>query len=136
MEGNLSEDQMIKRAFVFSDMEFDEACGRYNYCDYDYDMEEIDESQKASQKWETDYQVIRRKFQEKGYRKVPEIVFWNLRNSSATPVMTTENGVALVSSFLKNPLTLFLEGGGILIPEDVMELAISGEDYKKLVLFD
>ena len=118
---------MIKRAFVFSDMEFDEACGRYNYCDYDYDMEEIDESQKASQK---------RKFREKGYRKVPEIVFWNLRNSSATPVMATENGVALVSGFSKNLLTLFLEGGGILIPQDVMEFAISDEDYKKLVLFD
>ncbi|KAJ9700658.1 hypothetical protein PVL29_006123 [Vitis rotundifolia] len=33
VEGNLSEDQMIKRVFVFSDMEFDEACGRYNHCE-------------------------------------------------------------------------------------------------------
>ncbi|KAJ9700655.1 hypothetical protein PVL29_006120 [Vitis rotundifolia] len=109
VEGNLSEDQMIKRVFVFSDMEFDEACGSYNYYEYDYDMEEIDESQKASQKWETDYEVIQRKFQDKGYGKVPEI---------------------------KNLLTLFLEGGGILTRQDVMDFAISGEDYKKLVLFD
>ena len=123
----MSEDQMIKRVFVFSDMEFDEACGRYNYCDYDYDMEEIDESQKASQK---------RKFREKGYRKVPEIVFWNLRNSSATPVMATENGVALVSGFSKNLLDLVFGRRWNSDPSGCDGISHSGEDYKKLVLFD
>lgn len=137
VEGNLSEDQMIKRIFVFSDMEFDEACGRDNYLDdTDSGTEEDDESNKASHKWKTDYEVIQRKFQEKGYRKAPEIVFWNLRNSSSTPVKATEKGVALVSGFSKNLLTLFIEEGGIVSPGQVMELAISGEEYEKLVLFD
>ncbi|RVW26275.1 Uncharacterized protein L728 [Vitis vinifera] len=110
VEGNLSEDQMIKR--------------------------EIDESQKASQKWETDYEVIQRKFQDKGYGKVPEIVFWNLRNSSETPVMATENGVALVSGFSKNLLDLVFGRRWNSDPSGCDGISHSGEDYKKLVLFD
>lgn len=130
---NLPEEKMIKRVFVFSDMEFDVA---------------------SVSPWETDYMVIQRKFREKGYRSVPEIVFWNLRDSSATPVTATQNGVALVSGFSKNLLTLFLEEGGNIKtedvrnlsgedvkaessnPETVMESAISGELYQKLVVHD
>lgn len=115
VEGNLSEDKMLKRVFVFSDMEFDQA---------------------SENAWETDYQAIQRKFAEKGYKNVPEIVFWNLRDSRSTPVLEKQSGVALVSGFSKNLLTMFLEGGGIVNPVDVMELAISGEEYQKLVVFD
>ena len=72
VEGKLSEEQLIKRVFVFSDMEFDQACFR----------------EVANQNnWETDYQVIQRKFRKKGYNKVLEIAFWNLRDSSSTPVV-------------------------------------------------
>ncbi|OIT32557.1 PREDICTED: uncharacterized protein LOC109207172 [Nicotiana attenuata] len=115
VEGKLSEDQMIKRLFVFSDMEFDQA---------------------SENAWETDYQAIQRKFVEKGYKNVPEIVFWNLRDSRSTPVLEKQSGVALVSGFSKNLLTMFLEAGGIVNPVDVMELAISGDEYKKLVVYD
>ncbi|KAK3041335.1 hypothetical protein RJ639_002316 [Escallonia herrerae] len=66
VDWNLNEDQMIKRVFVFSDMEFDQA-SRHGY-------------RKVRPKgWETDYEVIQRKFKEKGYSNVPKIVFWNLR---------------------------------------------------------
>jgi len=116
VEDNLTEDQLINRVFVFSDMEFDEAYG-------------LDS-------WETDYQVIQRKFRENGYNRVPEIVFWNLRNSSSTPVVASQNGVALVSGFSKNMLTVFMEKGGIVSPEGVMGLAIAGEEYRKLVVHD
>ncbi|PWA73307.1 hypothetical protein CTI12_AA244510 [Artemisia annua] len=112
----LSGDEMIKRVFVFSDMEFDQA---------------------SANPWETDYQVIKRKFAEKGYGgAVPEIVFWNLRDSRATPVAGKENGVALVSGFSKNLMTLFMEDIGNMNPEGVMDLAISGEQYNKLVVLD
>ncbi|KAL3501041.1 hypothetical protein ACH5RR_035490 [Cinchona calisaya] len=113
--GNLSEDQMIKRLFVFSDMEFDQA---------------------SLSPWETDYEAICRKFNENGYTSVPEIVFWNLRDSQATPVPSHQKGVALVSGFSKNLLKLFLEKGGVLTPEDTMELAIAGKEYSKLVVVD
>ncbi|KAH0738954.1 hypothetical protein KY290_037659 [Solanum tuberosum] len=89
MKGSLSEEQMIKRLFVFSDMEFDVA---------------------STRPWETDY--------------------------SATPVPSNEKGVALVSGYSKNLVSLFLEEGGILSPESVMMQAISGEEYEKLVVFD
>ncbi|KAK2969553.1 hypothetical protein RJ640_023905 [Escallonia rubra] len=57
-EGELSEDQMIKRVFVFSDVEFDVA---------------------SQNPWETDYQAIQRKFGEKGYQSVSEIVIQEAR---------------------------------------------------------
>ncbi|KAE9615249.1 hypothetical protein Lal_00048348 [Lupinus albus] len=116
LNGKLKEDQMVKRVFVFSDMEFDVA---------------------SVNPWETDYQAITRKFNEKGYGSaVPQIVFWNLRDSKATPVPATQKGVALVSGFSKNLLTLFLDNEGDLYPEDAMEAAISGPEYQKLVVMD
>ncbi|XP_043716160.1 uncharacterized protein LOC122664422 [Telopea speciosissima] len=115
LEGKLKEEQMIKRVFVFSDMEFDQA---------------------SVNNWETDYEAILRKFKESGYASVPEIVFWNLRDSRATPVPSNQSGVAMVSGFSKNLVTLFLEGDGVVNPNSVMELAISGEEYQKLVVLD
>ncbi|PHT65227.1 hypothetical protein T459_29652 [Capsicum annuum] len=115
VRGNLREEQMIKRLFVFSDMDFDQA---------------------SASPWDTDYQVIRRKFKRKGYNRVPEIVFWNLRNSRATPVPSKQQGVALESGFSKNLVTSFLEEGEILSPEAVMMQAISGDEYQKLVVFE
>ncbi|KAF5452691.1 hypothetical protein F2P56_027660, partial [Juglans regia] len=125
VDGNLTEEQLIKRVIVFSDMEFDSACGYH--CGEEFE---------GMRGWETDYEVIQRKFRNKGYNRVPEIVFWNLRDSSSTPVVARQSGVALVSGFSKNLLTIFLEGGGIVNPEDVMGIAISGEEYKKLVVYD
>uniref|UniRef100_A0A0A0L2K6 Uncharacterized protein n=1 Tax=Cucumis sativus TaxID=3659 RepID=A0A0A0L2K6_CUCSA len=116
VDGKLKEEQMIKRVFVFSDMEFDQA---------------------SQTSWETDYQVIVRKFTEKGYGSaVPQIVFWNLRDSRATPVPSNEKGVALVSGYSKNLMNLFLDGDGVIQPEAVMEKAISGNEYQKLVVLD
>ncbi|OMO53838.1 hypothetical protein CCACVL1_28308 [Corchorus capsularis] len=166
VEGKLSEDQLIKRIFVFSDMEFDEANASrsmYGY-DSDEDEEDVDDfnsdsnedeenvddfdwdvrykkmeekrKEREKKRWETDYEVIQRKYRECGYNRVPEIVFWNLRNSSSTPVVANQNGVAMVSGFSKNLLTLFLEEGGIVNPEQVMGLAIAGEEYKKLAVYD
>ncbi|KAL2944832.1 hypothetical protein RDABS01_033179 [Bienertia sinuspersici] len=117
VEGKLAKEHMIKRVFVFSDMEFD----------------------KASQRpWETDYMVIKRKFEEKGYGDaVPEIVFWNLRYSKSIPVVKDQKGVALVSGYSKNMMKLFLDGKhNELNPEAVMEAAISGDEYNKLVVLD
>ncbi|KAI3865946.1 hypothetical protein MKX03_036805 [Papaver bracteatum] len=147
VEGKLKEDQMIKRLFVFSDMEFDEATGKTknkNDTSQTYydpknrfwmlpDADEVPEDQ-----WETDYKVIQKKFREKGYINVPEIVFWNLRDSRSTPVLGHQKGVALVSGFSKNSLKLFLEGSDLseITPVGIMEKAISGEEYNKLVVVD
>lgn len=117
VQGSLPADGMVRRVFVFSDMEFDQA---------------------SPNPWETDYAAIRRKFEESGYGEaVPEVVFWNLRGTSrSTPVISTQKGVALVSGFSKNMVKLFLEGDGQLSPREVMDSAISGREYEKLVLYD
>ncbi|KAF9624516.1 hypothetical protein IFM89_011629 [Coptis chinensis] len=92
---------------------------------------------KTQNAWETDYEAIIRKFSEQGYGSVvPDIVFWNLRDSRSTPVAATQKGAALVSGYSKNLLTLFLGDDGQLNPELIMESAISGEEYKKLAVFD
>ncbi|CAL5071950.1 unnamed protein product [Urochloa decumbens] len=116
VDARLPKDKMITTVFVFSDMEFDEA---------------------SAQPWETDYQVICRKFKDAGYGDaVPQIVFWNLRDSLSVPVTSTQPGVALVSGFSKNFVKLFLENDGVVSPEAVMAAAISGAEYQKLAVFD
>ncbi|XP_059650874.1 uncharacterized protein LOC132297076 [Cornus florida] len=184
VKGKLSDEQMIEKIFVFSDMEFDQASnhhsgygysgseylsysasysegsesasysegsesGSYSSDDLDSEIEKNRRHQRRStlienkkkkarpKGWETDYEVIQRKFREKGFNKVPEIVFWNLRHSSATPVTAKQSGVALVSGFSKNMVTMFLEeDDGVVNPEAVMEKAISGELYQKLLAYD
>uniref|UniRef100_A0A0D9WSQ3 TROVE domain-containing protein n=1 Tax=Leersia perrieri TaxID=77586 RepID=A0A0D9WSQ3_9ORYZ len=117
VSGNLPPERMVKKVFVFSDMEFDQA---------------------SSRPWETDYEAITRKFTEAGYGDaIPEIVFWNLRDTGSVPVTTGQKGVALVSGFSKNMVKLFLKGGhDTLTPRAAMERAISGKEYEKLVVFD
>ncbi|XVF28615.1 hypothetical protein REPUB_Repub15cG0045300 [Reevesia pubescens] len=176
IDGKLKEDQMIKRIFVFSGMEFNEASrqnynhnisnysngktsGYYNpfsysdtYSEEDYmlllgdeddwyaicerEVKVEEKQRKFSEKsWESMYEGIQRKFQDNGL-KMPEIVFWNLKNSAAMPVPSNQGGVALVSGFSKNLMELFLDNGGIIDPVTLMEQAISGELYQKLSLYD
>jgi hypothetical protein len=107
---------MVKRVIVFNDMEFDVA---------------------SLNPWETDYEAITRKFTEAGYGKmIPEIVFWNLRNSMSVPVTSGEKGVALVSVCSKNLVKLFLNSDGIVSPRDVMDQAMSGREYQELTVYD
>ena len=87
--------------------------------------------------WETDYEAITRKFTEAGYGEaIPEIVYWNLRDSKSVPVTAGEKGVALVSGFSKNMVKIFLDNDGILSPRAIMEKAISGREYQELVIYD
>ncbi|XP_074291017.1 uncharacterized protein LOC141617761 [Silene latifolia] len=116
IKAKIPEEQMVRRLFVFSDMEFDEASTNTN--------------------WESDYMVIQRKFKAAGFENVPEIVFWNLRHSRSTPVPSNQPGVALVSGYSKNLMTLFLEGGGVINPEAVMLEAIGKPEYDALVVYD
>ena len=67
---------------------------------------------------------------------MPEIVFWNLRDSEATPIPSDQGGVALVSGFSKNLVKLFLENDGIINPMTVMHQAITRKMYEKLVVYD
>jgi hypothetical protein len=126
-EARLPAEKMIRTVFVYSDMEFDEASGRGYYNGQAY----------GSGSWDTDYKVICRKFKDAGYGDaVPQVVFWNLRDSKSTPVTSTQPGCAMVSGFSKNFLKIFLNNDGVVSPEAIMKEAIAGAEYQKLVVYD
>ncbi|KMU86927.1 hypothetical protein CIHG_04866 [Coccidioides immitis H538.4] len=89
-----SED-MVKRLFVFSDMQFDAA--RY-----------------SSDNWDTHHQIITKDFAAAGYEP-PELVYWNLNGSDIHNVPVTKDmpGTALVSGNSQAMLKVFLETGSM-----------------------
>uniref|UniRef100_A0A453T530 Uncharacterized protein n=1 Tax=Aegilops tauschii subsp. strangulata TaxID=200361 RepID=A0A453T530_AEGTS len=126
-EAQLPPEKMIRTVFVYSDMEFGEACGRGVYNGMPY----------GEGSWDTDYAAICRKFRDAGYGDaVPQVVFWNLRDSKSTPVTSTQPGAAMVSGFSKNVLKIFLQNDGVVNPEAIMTQAIAGDEYQKLQIYD
>lgn len=87
VERQLSQEQMPEVLFVFTDMEFDQA---FNNPD------------------KTNFQIVKEKFQSKGY-KLPCIVFWNLRGTKSTPVTMNEDGVLLLSGYSDKLLKLLFQ---------------------------
>ncbi len=97
VEAKLPKEEMIKRLFVFSDMQFDESY-----------RDSLGEGN-----WQTEHQKVVEAFHEAGY-DVPEIVYWNLAGGElAKPVTAAEEGVAIMSGFSPNMLKVFMEGGAI-----------------------
>ncbi|KAI9248204.1 hypothetical protein BDA99DRAFT_525105, partial [Phascolomyces articulosus] len=73
-ENNLKQEEMVKRLFVFSDMEFNEGFG--------------------ISKWETIYEQIKREYEEAGY-KMPELVWWNLAQARPYYAHVDESGAPI-----------------------------------------
>ena len=153
VENKLKQEDMVKRVFVFSDMQFDAAetgCyGSYN------SRSRSDGSAKT--RWSTSYGRIQEKFKKAGY-EMPQLVFWNLAggragyygniNSSVfggdptapKPVRADEVGAAIVSGYSQGMLKVFLENGsfGKSQEEEVIETVESeqqaaGEDSEIVV---
>ncbi|KAI9596876.1 hypothetical protein BDF19DRAFT_437062 [Syncephalis fuscata] len=121
---NLEPEHMVKRLFVFSDMEFNQACTG------------------GLSAFNTDYAVIVRKFTEAGY-EVPEMIFWNLRGSGrdadggSKPVTVNQKGVGMLSGFSGQMLKLFLENRiENMSPWNTLRAAIDIKKYEKLVVVD
>ncbi|KAH9038364.1 hypothetical protein EDB85DRAFT_1860689 [Lactarius pseudohatsudake] len=86
-------EDMVKRLFVFSDMQFDAA-------------EPAKEDPGA---WVTNHDAIARAYEEAGY-DVPEIVYWNLAGELQTaPVEAEHKGVALMSGFSPAMMKVFMD---------------------------
>jgi hypothetical protein len=105
IENKLTQEQMVKRVFVFSDMQFDSA---QSHCS-------------ETSKWESSYEQIQRLYKEAGY-EMPELVFWNLAAGRAgvtgfgdptapKPVTAEEQGVAKVSGYSQGMLKVFMDKG-------------------------
>ncbi|TYJ58471.1 hypothetical protein B9479_000678 [Cryptococcus floricola] len=99
MREKLAPEKMVKKLFVFSDMQFDIA-GEASY-------------------GETEHQTMRRRFKEEGY-KIPELVYWNLASrekGTPKPAKSNVEGVTLFSGFSGALMKFFL--GEEAVDEDV-----------------
>lgn len=73
---NLKQEDMPKKMFIISDMQFDCACDG-----------------------KTNFELINEKYQKSGYVR-PQIIFWNVNGSSSDfPVSVCDNGTSLISGF-------------------------------------
>ncbi|KLU85417.1 hypothetical protein MAPG_04443 [Magnaporthiopsis poae ATCC 64411] len=108
VESKIKPEDMVKRVFVFSDMQFNEA--------------ESDQD-----RWSTSFERISKLYEAAGY-EMPELVFWNLAGGRAgvtgfgdptapKPVTADTEGTALVSGYSQGMLKVFLDGGGFEDPE-------------------
>ncbi|KAK4497459.1 hypothetical protein PRZ48_011910 [Zasmidium cellare] len=101
IENKLTQEDMVKKVFVFSDMQFD-GCG-------------------GGQRWTSSFERIQKKYKDAGY-EMPEIVFWNLAgghgDTAPKSVTATEEGTALVSGYSQGMLKVFLANGQFGDPEE------------------
>ncbi|KAI3322395.1 hypothetical protein HD806DRAFT_123753 [Xylariaceae sp. AK1471] len=109
IRNKLPQEDMVKRVFVFSDMQFDSA---------------------QSSNFSGSFERIKSKYADAGY-EMPELIFWNLAGGRAgygrgtggdptapKPVTSDETGTALVSGYSQGMLKVFLDNGSFDEPED------------------
>ncbi|KAM5347865.1 hypothetical protein ACJ41O_007689 [Fusarium nematophilum] len=124
VKNDLRQEDMVKRVFVFSDMQFDTAgYNRYG----------------SSQKWSTAFERVKAKYEKAGY-EMPELVFWNLAGGRAgytgaagdptapKPVTSEEDGTCLVSGYSQALLKVFLDGGSFEEEEDEEDAVVVSKD--------
>ncbi|KAG8855598.1 hypothetical protein FRB96_006792 [Tulasnella sp. 330] len=89
-------EDMVKRIFVFSDMQFDEA-------------RQVPGGRQGN-KWDPNHQQIVKMFEDADY-DMPEIVHWNLAGTASATGPITKNtpGVAIDSGFSSNLFKVFME---------------------------
>lgn len=110
----LKQSEMPKYLFIFSDMEFDQAC----------------------RPKETNYEEATRLFAEKGY-ELPTIVFWNLRPSHSIPVQKNERGTVLLSGYSAQQLSMLLKVNlDEITPTIFIDDILKMEKYANLVVVD
>ncbi|KAK5628753.1 hypothetical protein RRF57_004468 [Xylaria bambusicola] len=113
VRNKLSQDQMIKRVFVFSDMQFNSA----------------ESGAGSSDSFSSSYERIKASFAAAGY-EMPELIFWNLAGGRAgysegtngdliapKPVTSEEQGTTMVSGYSQGMLKVFLDNGSFDDPE-------------------
>lgn len=128
LKNKLKPEEMVKRVFVFSDMQFDSASPD-SFGGLVSRGARRGEGEPENSMWSTSYERIQGKFKDAGY-EMPELVFWNLaggragytgRGGDATapkPVTAAEAGTSLVSGYSQSMLKVFLDRGSFEEPEE------------------
>jgi hypothetical protein len=112
---DISQDEMVKRLYIVSDMEFDAATGSggYNY------VPTADE---------TLFQTIRNKFAKAGY-EMPALVFWNVNaRNKQFPMKMDERGFVNVSGFSPSIFKTLMTGE-FTTPYELMLGVLNSERY-------
>lgn len=96
-EHNIDDEDMPKKLFIYTDMQFDEA------------IAETDESERKSCGIETLYKTIVNMFKASDYTP-PKFIFWNLNSShkESFPVSCKTEGTAMISGFSEQLLKIFM----------------------------
>lgn len=109
VKNNLSNDEVVKKLYIISDMQFDQ-CVRGASVGI--------------------FSNMKSKFESRGYT-LPNIVFWNVNAYGNQPMTMNEVGVQLVSGFSPSILTQLLNADGK-TPYDFMLEVINGERYQEV----
>ncbi|CAE6397865.1 unnamed protein product [Rhizoctonia solani] len=112
VENKVKPEDMVKRLFVFSDMQFDQSLS----------------GSSEDSAWETTHDRISKAFKEAGY-EVPEMVYWNLEGGTTKPVLKDTPGTSLITGFSANMMKLFMEGENL--EEEAVEIGPDGEEVQK-----
>lgn len=149
IENKLKQEDMVKRLFIFTDMEFDE--NRPNYGIYD-------DSEAYRKRHETTYDSICHKYREAGYEP-PEMIWWNLAGYASAslknldaPVTKDQVGVKMLSGLSASMVKTFLDGDDPAdnnkrkdtlkksskeeTPQDFVKRAVYHESFKGLIIVD
>lgn len=107
-----SECNMPNTLYIFSDMQFDQACPKNSF---------------------TNFQLIEEKYMSHGYKR-PNVVFWNLRGDTVDfPIEKAVPNTALISGFSPSLMELFMTGDTI-EPYNVMLKALNSPRYSRIEL--
>jgi hypothetical protein len=115
----IAKEDMVKRLFVFSDMQFDAASGA---------------GKSGAGEWETNHDLVEKAYKEAGY-DVPEMVYWNLAGEmvggrNTVEVLGERKGVAMMSGFSPAMMKVFM-GEAEEEEEGWSEVTMEGEVVEK-----
>ncbi|QRW16090.1 hypothetical protein RhiXN_04091 [Rhizoctonia solani] len=112
IKNKVKPEDMVKRLFVFSDMQFDESLS----------------SSSNGNAWETTHDRVSKAFKEAGY-EIPEMVYWNLQSGTTKPVLKDTPGTSLITGFSANMMKLFMDGESL--EDEAVEIGPDGEEVQK-----
>ena len=113
VKNNLPQNEIPKRMYIISDMQFDRV---FNFW--------------GTSLYETAFSNAKNKFKNAGY-EIPEVVFWNVNDYGNVPVTMNEEGVALVSGYSSKIFGMVTTNN--LNPYQLMLDILNSERYNKIV---
>lgn len=117
VKAKLQPEEMVKKIFIFSDMEFDASrlpSSRLTSLADFLLVRRSQEAQSGSQNpYQTHHEFIQTEYEAAGY-PLPEMIYWNLAahvgRSNSQPITAQTEGAALVSGYSAAVLKVFLDG--------------------------